>query len=197
MVRMQLSTYTEARAPCRDSDTEKEAHGRARSNGRPTDATQSAACKGQGSCGLQGRAILRYECVPVIKTSSQYRSARINASGARPTGWVGCIIARLCPVRGIQLLLCALTHRHLNASRYLCVQASAKIYRHPFGARAFTIASRCLARLNLSGDKSPDKYLRSIYLPFTKCCFWNKLPIAKLLTREKKLFILRYFMLIK
>jgi len=39
----------------------------------------TAACKGQGSCGLQGRAILRYECVPVIKTSSQYRSARINA----------------------------------------------------------------------------------------------------------------------
>lgn len=68
------------------------------------------------------------------------------------------------PVRGIPLLLCALTHRHLNASRSLCMQACKNIpssfrrenihdYFSP--SRAFKTTGRLLAPIELT-----DKYLR-------------------------------------
>lgn len=77
-----------------------------------------AGCKDERSC---------VTSVPVIKTSSQYRSARINAEW-RSVDRLNWLYHRaVVPVHGIPLLLCALTHRHLNTSRFLCMQACKNI----------------------------------------------------------------------
>lgn len=125
-----------------------------------------AGCKDELSC---------VTSVPVIKTSSQYRSARMNVSGARPTGWVGYIIARLCPFGCSRYSATTLRSYASTLKRItLFMHASLQKYTVILSAREYSRLLLAVSRVWIYREITrPINILetRAIYLLFSKCCF--------------------------